>query len=1234
MIPILYNADEQLYDSWGIGPLSEISNPKVIEEGNGLFYFTFDYPASSEMYKHLKNQNKVVADASPELKNQVFVITRVTKPLRGIVSVYAEHISLYVTKNAGFSNKVNYNGDARDALRAWQGALITEEEVYVSSDITMTSTGTWELDKVQHARKVLGGVEGSILDVYGGEYRFDNLHISLMKSRGENRGVEINWGKNLIDLVDEEDLNRVNTAIEPFAKLYVSEEDKQLMTEDEKRVAEETILWLPEQILYSKYSAMYHYQRVALIDLTNENVTSIDDLRAKADAYMDRNNFGRPKIDTKISHVDLSKTIEYQDIAEFEAIDLFDTVTVNVEKYGITGLTAKVIEVDYNPLLERYNEIRIGNTLSTRFQENVGSVKQIEASQAERLAKIEREIIITQEIAGGGALIFRTEAGSSVTPIANNVGDTWYKKLGDGKTQILVWNGIEWESILNLEELEYNIESAQSAAQTAIEEAEKATTEAVKAIQNTETAFSRLEGIDDVVFDIESRLDPTMPDSLAYQVARHTSTIAEQGGSLETLRGDFDGLEIGGRNLILDSDRVTEIISLGEQNQATRSAYTMSEHFNYILPEQKLISLAVSFKWRVTTPEGVHPTGRIVLQNNTGGQWITPTPGLEIDKTEGVFTTGHTREFIPFDKIDIRIDNVPIDSVVEIWDIKLEKGNKATDWTPAPEDLATSKEFNDYKQTSEGYFQRIQSIETDLKSGLTYTKIHDIKNTADRAESTLAQLTDGDVTAYNQKISTAIGDIQTIRRDFDSLEIHERNLLLDSKPNVTNSDYLIYEFPLSEEGKKLEQGEEVTAILKGKPGEGKSSFRLFNSGGVIGGFHLVEQNRIGEDLYRRTFKWRWIENQFSVYVYVSPQEVASTSTIEWIKLVRGNFTSADWSPAPEDMATSQELTTQISTLAGRINVQIVSNADGTKSMMDMTSNQLLYNIDGGKIQVTKDKFYMDQTLIVPIIQTTKLSATQIESGTLDANKANIINLNVANLVGENADLVRGSFNAINSSINIDGTALTTKGNWGDIKLSNRGLTIHDNVTSTRREMGVLYGLFRNEDDPLNNTTMLGTGLFASMGYKLNLGIRNPAENVNLSVISLDQSEDGRFALQMNVFGDILARYDLKMFGGMLTGAANAGYTVTEANGGTCIEFANGWKIQFWRSSYQTFSSGWTSWTFPKRFISLPRIVLAQAVRDDENMTPCNAYGFNYHACNIRIQEKTLSWTIVAVAIGN
>ena len=62
------------------------------------------------------------------------------------------------------------------ALRAWRDNLLdSREEFFVQSDISTLNSTTWKVENIENARDALGGKAGSILDVWGGEYEFDNL---------------------------------------------------------------------------------------------------------------------------------------------------------------------------------------------------------------------------------------------------------------------------------------------------------------------------------------------------------------------------------------------------------------------------------------------------------------------------------------------------------------------------------------------------------------------------------------------------------------------------------------------------------------------------------------------------------------------------------------------------------------------------------------------------------------------------------------------------------------------------------------------------------------------------------------------------------------------------------------------------------------------------------------------------------------------------------------------------
>lgn len=139
-----------------------------------------------------------------------------------------------------------------------------------------------------------------------------------------------------------------------------------------------------------------------------------------------------------------------------------------------------------------------------------------------------------------------------------------------------------------------------------------------------------------------------------------------------------------------------------------------------------------------------------------------------------------------------------------------------------------------------------------------------------------------------------IATTDNVKTAIEGIQIGGRNLILNSKQKITKNEYAIASFLLSEEPKENEQ---VTFTLKGELGAGKSSFRLYNKSGYQ---ELCILQDKGNGIYQQTFNWKKDPtNPLLVVIYVFHQNVIVNSTIEWIKLERGN-TPTDWTPAPED----------------------------------------------------------------------------------------------------------------------------------------------------------------------------------------------------------------------------------------------------------------------------------------------------------------------------------------------
>ena len=432
MIPVLYDKRETDFDSMGIGVLRDTISCVVTEERNGLFEMTMKYPVSGEYFSEIGLESIIVCDASPILTNQQFVVAKITRPINKVVTIYAEHVSQYKTKTTTLLPDVSFNGNAKKALTTWNESLLINQNFTVDSDIGTTMQGHWTIDKVENSRRALGGVEGSILDLYGGEYLFDNNKIKLLKNRGVDRGVYISYGRNLTTIEQEEAITDTVTSIQPFATYFVD------------GGTEEKTLTLPENIIHSEYVNNYAKPKILRIDFSGEEIKTVDALRARAERYILENKVGVPKVNLTVGFVDLTQTIEYQNQDVYEEINLCDEVTVEFEEYGIEE-KAKIVKTKYNALLDRYDTLEIGS-LRNSYKSTLDSITdKIEENKTvvnSKITQIREEIL--KDYFSDQAYTYNLETGNKYglpagtysydRPIDQNPSKVIY--LGAGKLMI------------------------------------------------------------------------------------------------------------------------------------------------------------------------------------------------------------------------------------------------------------------------------------------------------------------------------------------------------------------------------------------------------------------------------------------------------------------------------------------------------------------------------------------------------------------------------------------------------------------------------------------------------------------------------------------------------------------------------------------------------------------------------------------------------------------------------
>lgn len=339
----LYDQNEKNFTTAGLCTLPDATSCTVTEERNGAYELEMKYPINGIGYSSITARRIIFCRPNPYEREQPFRIYKISKPINGIVTVYAQHIS-YDLKGIPLSPFTA--GNILTALQGFTTYAVGDQPFTFTTD--KTTTANFAVTVPSSARSMLGGTDGSLLDVYGGEYVFDRYIVALKAARGENHGVEIRYGKNLTDVTQEENISKVATGVYPYWKS---------MTDD-------TLVMLPEKTLAAP--GTYTFSHVVPLDLSTEwdEAPTEAQLRARAQKYMEDNAIGVPQVSLSVSFQPLADTVEYKDLAPLEEVRLCDTVTVIYPELGVSA-TAKVIRCVYNVLLGRYDKIDIGDARTT-----------------------------------------------------------------------------------------------------------------------------------------------------------------------------------------------------------------------------------------------------------------------------------------------------------------------------------------------------------------------------------------------------------------------------------------------------------------------------------------------------------------------------------------------------------------------------------------------------------------------------------------------------------------------------------------------------------------------------------------------------------------------------------------------------------------------------------------------------------------------------------------------------
>lgn len=358
MIPILYDKNETAFITNGICRLRDCIECTVSEERNGVYECNFSIPITGANYDKIQLGRIIAVTHDDTGDVQPFDIISYSRPINGIVTFHAVHISYrqsYLTVSG-----TNINSLA-DAFTMLENAEPSNPFTYYTDKSSIGYLAA--ADGIPRTvRSILGGVEGSILDAYGGEYKFDKFNVSLLASRGQIRDFSIRYGVNMLDYNEDGDASETYSSVIPYWTNGTT-----TIIGDRQDGGTVTVTNRGECIP---------------LDVSNkfENEPTKADVEAAGLDFLNSNNTALPTQNIKVSFVrlqDLGELVNYNVLYQCE---LCDTIKVIFPEYNASG-NFKVVKTTWNVLKNRFEEMELGS-LSVSLSEALGISNNISSNSS------------------------------------------------------------------------------------------------------------------------------------------------------------------------------------------------------------------------------------------------------------------------------------------------------------------------------------------------------------------------------------------------------------------------------------------------------------------------------------------------------------------------------------------------------------------------------------------------------------------------------------------------------------------------------------------------------------------------------------------------------------------------------------------------------------------------------------------------------------------------------------
>ena len=921
-----------IYLTEGNTPLNEAYNDEIVQERNNTYQLTFRFPTSDPKWELLKEETFLTAD---DLHGeQEFYIFEVEKQ-QGYIQVYANQVISLLNNYIVNSIDVDRVSGTR-VLSALAGSITRTNPFSFFSDIDDRHTLNI---KDKNAMEVLAKDKHSILGQWGGDMVRNGYNLRLLKNGGSENESLFMYKKNLSSYQHKTSTKSLKTRI--TFKTTVKGEGEKAPDVDYVVVIDSPLL--------GKYSQIYE----AVVEVNDQNVKDQASLIEYGKQY-----FRTSMCDMLEDNLEIS-VVGQSDVA----VRMFDVVSIYHEWYGL-DVRKKITKYTYSPMAKRLKSIGFGTFQSSLANAIGGIVNDAVLNESRNLHKIfeerlkkeianadrafdaefakrEKDITDGIELAKAKAEEVKQELSDTINQRFNSFDNGPLQEVkrraeealrNAGASSLLAQEAkrIGLDSVAKLEAFKAQTTSAQTALSGDLDALKRtiandirpkqaqAEAEIAKQVEALIQTKKELAGVKSAQATYEETTTRRLSE--LTNLANGKASKSELVQTAEELASRIASVRVGGRNYYRDSEKVR-----------TSTRFFSFPLHPYFTQENVGETWTLSFDLKINEGGEIRSLHFYHYQNNRFGLKASAdiTPSKEWQRFTFTGPVIFPNDDPRYARGEMALYDYGGNNNYSVRRIKLEKGNVATDWSPAIEDTdgKISAVESNFKQRADALEAGVRSLTEGLR---TKADISALNVTAENIRQSVKSLETDTQNKLDQKLSQAefevragsirqeilnstkdkadktlvVAEAGKLREEFSNLRVGGKNYYRDSEKIRTSTRF--FSFPLHSYLSQENVGETWTL-----------SFDLkINEGGEIRPLHFYhyQNNRFGlktsaditpsKEWQRFTFTGpvifpnddtRYSRGEMALYDYGGNNNYS----VRRIKLEKGTL-ATDWSPAIED----------------------------------------------------------------------------------------------------------------------------------------------------------------------------------------------------------------------------------------------------------------------------------------------------------------------------------------------